>query len=241
MKGIVLSAGNGSRLLPLTRDMPKCLVEVDGRSILDWQLAALAGAGVTRAVVVVGYRARRVGAHLDAAAPPLPVDLVYNPFWRVASSIGSVWAARDHLDGPFVLMNGDTVFEPPVIAGAIRDAGAGLGLLVEPLKGHEQDDMLVEASDGRVRAVAKTLSAEHATHRSLGVVLAPRDEDAAAYRRALDEVIAAPDGTQSYHHDIVDWLAGTAGVGAILRQPGVWQEIDRPADIARWTRGHRHA
>src|SRR3546814_15059330 len=85
--------------------------------------------------------------------------------------------------------------------------------------------MLVEASEARVRAVAKTLSADHATHRSLGVVLAPRVEDAAAYRHALDEVIAAPDGTQSYHHDIIDWLAGTVGVGAVLRQPGVWQEI----------------
>src|SRR3546814_7031016 len=72
--------------------------------------------------------------------------------------------------------------------------------------------MLVEASEARVRAVAKTLSADHATHRSLGVVLAPRVEDAAAYRHALDEVIAAPDGTQSYHHDIIDWLAGTVGV-----------------------------
>ncbi|HVJ00104.1 MAG TPA: NTP transferase domain-containing protein [Sphingomonas sp.] len=241
MKGIILSAGNGTRLLPLTRDMPKCLVDVDGRSILDRQLEALAEAGVARAVVVVGYRARRVQAHLDAVTAPLPVDLVYNPFWRVASSIGSVWEARAHLDAPFVLMNGDTVFDPQVIAGAIEDAGDGLGLLVEPLGGHELDDMLVEASGGRVRAVAKTLSADHATHRSLGVVIAPRAEDAAAYAHALDEVIAAPDGTQSYHHDVVDWLAGTAGVGAVLRREGMWQEIDRPADIDRWTRGHHRA
>src|SRR3546814_5097258 len=100
--------------------------------------------------------------------------------------------------------------------------------------------MLVEASEARVRAVAKTLSADHATHRSLGVVLAPRVEDAAAYRHALDEVIAAPDGTQSYHHDIIDWLAGTVGVGAVLRPPGVRQEIERPADIARWKSGRAH-
>jgi hypothetical protein len=190
---------------------------------------------------VVGYRARRVEAHLNAARPPLPVDLVYNPFWRVASSIGSVWEARAHLDAPFVLMNGDTVFEPQVIAGAIADAGDGVGLLVEPLKGHEQDDMLVEASGGRVRAVGKTLSSEHATHRSLGVVLAPGDEDAAAYARALDEVIAAPDGTQSYHHDIVDWHAGKAGVVAVVRRDCVRHQNDRPADNPRWTRGHHHA
>src|SRR3546814_19647980 len=109
MKGIILSAGNGSRLLPLTRDMPKCLVDVDGRSILDWQLRALAEAGVTNAAVVVGYRARRVQAHLDATAPPLPVDLVSNPLWRAARSLGSVWAASGQTDRAFVLSQRDPV------------------------------------------------------------------------------------------------------------------------------------
>ncbi|HEU4959727.1 MAG TPA: NTP transferase domain-containing protein [Sphingomonas sp.] len=232
MKGIILSAGNGTRLLPLTSRMPKCLVDVGGRAILDHQLDALTVAGVAEAVVVVGYRGGQVAEHLAAAPPPLPVTLVTNPFWAVSSSIGSVWAARAHLAEPFCLMNGDTVFAAAIVAGAIAAAPEGIGLLVEPITAPELDDMLVEVDRDRVRAVAKTLDPARAHYRSLGVILSTGGN---AYRDALDTVIARPDGIHAYHHDIVAALAGTVGVGAIVDRHGGWQEIDRPEDIDRWT------
>ena len=57
MKAIILSAGQGRRLLPLTASRPKCLIELGGRSLLEWQLISLAAAGVREAVIVVGYGA----------------------------------------------------------------------------------------------------------------------------------------------------------------------------------------
>jgi choline kinase len=233
LKGIILSAGSGSRLLPLTRTMPKCLVEVGDRAILDHQLGALAAAGIDEAVVVVGYRGDQVREHLERHPAPLPVSAVLNPFWAVSSSIGSVWAARDHLGSPFCLMNGDTVFAASIIAGAVAAAPAGIGLLVEPIAVPELDDMLVIVEGAQVRAVAKTLPPERAHHRSLGVVLSTGD--GGAYRAALDAVIAAPGGINAYHHDIVARLAASVGVGAIVDRHGGWQEIDRPEDIDRWT------
>ncbi|WP_066481539.1 MULTISPECIES: phosphocholine cytidylyltransferase family protein [unclassified Sphingomonas] len=235
MRGILLSAGSGSRLLPLTERVPKCLVELGGRAIIDLQLAALAQAGVREAVVIGGYRHEQLAAHLAASPPPLAVELRHNPFWAVASSIGSVWAARDLVDRPFCLMNGDTVFDADVIADAIARAES-IDLLVEPIAAPELDDMLVTAAGGRVRAVAKTLAPQAATHRSLGVVIAPAPDR--HYADALDSVICAPGGTGAFHHAIVDRLARDDRVGAIERTAGCWQEIDRPEDIARWDAGH---
>lgn len=238
MKGIILSAGKGSRLLPLTQEMPKCLVAVDGRAILDHQLAALAASGVREAIVVGGYRFAQIADHLERTPPPLDVALIFNPFWAVASSIGSVWAARDHLGEPFCLMNGDTVFDPSVIVDAVGRTAAGIGLLVEPLHAPLHDDMRVAVATGRVRAVAKDLPEAQTTHRSLGVVLSRDTDD--CYRSALDAVIAAPDGIGAYHHAVVAHLARTDGVSAIVNDIGAWQEIDRPEDIAGWTREHRN-
>lgn len=233
MQAVILSAGIGSRLLPLTREIPKCLVEVDGRSILDHQLAALAEAGIAQAVVVGGYRYRQIGAHLARAAPPLPVRLLFNPFWSVASSIGSVWMARDLLGEPFCLMNGDTVFAGRLIAAAIAaSTQPGVGLLVEPLRAADTDDMLVTVVGGQVCAVAKDLDAEVATHRSLGVIASGGGD---AYARALEAVIARPGGLNAFHHAVIGELAGYAPVRAIVAGPGAWQEIDRPEDIAAWT------
>ena len=168
----------------------------------------------------------------DRVLAPLPVTLVTNPFWAVSSSVGSVWAARAHLDRPFCLMNGDTVFASAIIAGALAQAPKGIGLLVEPIAAAELDDMLVELEGTRVRAVAKTLDPAHAHHRSLGVVLSGGGN---AYRDALDAVIAADNGIHAYHHDVVARLARTVGVTAIVDRHGGWQEIDRPEDIDRWT------
>ena len=62
-KAIILSAGQGSRLLPLTRDIPKCLIEFNGRSLISWQVAALVANGIKDIVVVTGFRTERVEDH----------------------------------------------------------------------------------------------------------------------------------------------------------------------------------
>ena len=56
MKAIILAAGRGSRMKNLTDDRPKCLVELRGKALLDWQLAALREAGIEQAAIVTGYR-----------------------------------------------------------------------------------------------------------------------------------------------------------------------------------------
>ena len=231
MQAVILSAGIGSRLLPLTREIPKCLVEVGGRSILDRQLDALHAAGIEQAVIVGGYRYRQIGAHLARSTPPLPVRLLFNPFWSVASSIGSVWMARDLLDAPFCLMNGDTVFAADLIAAAVRAPGEGVGLLVEPLRVAAPDDMLVTVANRQVCAVAKDLPLDVATHRSLGVIVSNGGD---AYARALESVIAQPGGLDAFHHAIIADLAAYAPVRAIVAGEGAWQEIDQPEDIAAW-------
>ncbi|MBB4616587.1 NTP transferase domain-containing protein [Sphingomonas abaci] len=234
MKAILLAAGQGSRLLPLTLERPKCLVPVGGRAILDHQLDACAAAGVEEAVVIGGYRIAQIAAHLAARpSDALPVRLVLNPFWAVASSIGSVWAARDLLGDAFLLMNGDTVFDPDALRFAAAHAGAGVSLLVDPLDGPaEPDDMLVTVAGSRVTAVAKTLGPALASHRSLGVVVA---RAGSGYAAALEAVIGGPEGIHAFHHAILDRLARDDAVAALALPSGLaWQEVDRPEDIARW-------
>lgn len=232
---IVLAAGRGSRLLPMTETVPKCLVEVGGRTILDQQLDALAQAGISRVTVVTGYRHAQVAAVL-AGPQPVAVKACFNPFWAVANSIGSVWSVRDALAEPFCLLNGDTLFDPEIVASALAAADQSLALVVEPLAGAQYDDMLVRCEAGAVRAVAKTLPENEATHRSLGIVIA--DADPQDYADALDAVIAERGGAGAFHHAILDRLAHRRVVRAIPRANGYWQEIDRPEDIETWREEH---
>lgn len=228
MKAIILAAGLGSRLLPLTADRPKCLVPVGGRTILEHQLEALNGAGVHDVTVVGGYCFERLAAFVDALPARGRPKLIFNPFYAVSSSIGSVWAARQLLGGRFVLLNGDTVHEPQAFAAAMRRLPEGLSLLVEPAPVAAKDDMRVRSGLGRVLAVGKGLRG--AGHRSAGVV-ACTDSGGGGYRSALERVIAAPGGDQSFHHDVVDLLARRLGVSAVTLAPGSFREVDSAADI----------
>lgn len=236
MKAIILAAGHGSRLLPLTLTTPKCLVEVGGRAILDHQLDAVSAAGFDGAVIVGGYRIDQIDAHLAGRDGGLPTTLVFNPFWSVANSIGSVWAASAYLDTPFALMNGDTLFDAAILRGARARSAAGVTLVVEPLEEPGLDDMLVEADGERVIAVGKHLVGHQATDRSLGLILSA---GGTAYAEALRAVIGEPDGLHAYHHAVVRRVAERSGVRALRIAPDLrWQEIDRPEDIAQWQREH---
>ncbi len=235
MKAIIIAAGHGSRLLPLTLTTPKCLVAVGGRAILDHQLDAVAAAGFDGAVIVGGYRIDQIAEHL-AARDAFPVDLVFNPFWAIANSIGSVWAARAALDEPFALMNGDTLFETSILRLAIDSPGEGVKLVVEQLSQPGLDDMLVETDGDRIVTVGKQIPGHVPTDRSLGLIVST---GGTAYADALRAVIGEEGGVQSYHHAVVRRVAQGSGVSAVRIQPGTrWQEIDRPEDIDLWQRDH---
>lgn len=234
MNAILLCAGLGSRLLPLTADRPKCLIEVGGRAILEHQVDALRCAGVTAITIIGGYRFERLAEFVaerwtGADAP----ELLFNPFFAISSSIASVWLARRLLDRPFCLLNGDTVYDPALVADGLARLQNGLNLFVEPIAAAEPDDMLVRLDGDRVVAVAKDLSPRMAHHRSLGF-LAWQGPGASAYRDALAAVIGEVEGPQSFHHAVVDRLARERAVHAVAFEGGAWTEIDRPEDIAAW-------
>jgi dTDP-glucose pyrophosphorylase len=131
VKGIVLAAGEGTRMRPLTADRPKGLVEVAGRPLLSHCFEALLDVGVTELVVVVGYRGGRIRDHYGNRFEGVPVTYV-----RQAERTGSahaLLAAADHVDGDAVVMNGDNVCAANLdaVVERHRDADADATLLVE--------------------------------------------------------------------------------------------------------------
>src|SRR5687767_6903891 len=120
-KAIILSAGQGSRLGHLTADRPKCLIEFAGRSLLDRQLDTLAANGVDEAVVVTGFRDDEVEAAIARRAGGPRVRTIYNPFFKVADNLGSLFIARAELAGDCLVWNGDTLVSNPLMARVLAN------------------------------------------------------------------------------------------------------------------------
>ena len=118
-RAMVLAAGLGIRMRPLTDDRPKPLVELAGRTLLDRALDRLVAAGVRRIVVNGHYRAEMIAAHLDGRT-----DIVLSPEEVLLETGGGVKAALAHLgDAPFFVVNSDAVWRDGPTPALERLAG----------------------------------------------------------------------------------------------------------------------
>jgi choline kinase len=116
MRPIVIGAGRGSRLGPETDDIPKALVPVMGRPMLEWILDALAAGGFTRkdVVFICGYRAEVVRARYPE------FTFVENRDWEKNNILASLLCARDHLSGGFVSTYADIVYRGSAVKKAVE-------------------------------------------------------------------------------------------------------------------------
>lgn len=117
MKGVILAAGDGGRLLPLTLGTPKVLLEVDGRPLIQYPLDALHAAGIDEVAVVLGYKSDIIidafeRGYVESPNPTFVINQQYQ-----GENALSLWAVRDFVgDDPFVLSMGDHIIHPGVIS-----------------------------------------------------------------------------------------------------------------------------
>lgn len=233
MKAILLSAGQGRRLLPWTHDLPKCLLPFAGRSLLAWQLSALAAAGLDRVVVVTGFAANAVEDEIVRSAPSgLAVETVHNPFFGVADNIASCWLVRDHLVGEVAMINGDTLFDPAMLARLRETATRPLTLAVDTKAVYDADDVKVQLLGDRVCRIGKTLSSESIGAEFVGMMLF-RGLGGPLFAAAVETILAQPGGVSRWYLSALDELAGKGVVGATSVAGLSWTEVDYPGDFGR--------
>jgi GTP:adenosylcobinamide-phosphate guanylyltransferase len=117
---LLLAAGLGSRLAPLTDAVPKCLVSVGGMPILERLVRSLDTHGFERLVVVTGYQADAIRGYLGESFAGIAFEYILSPLFETTNNIYSLWLARDLIDEPFLLVESDLVFEEHLLAPLLQ-------------------------------------------------------------------------------------------------------------------------
>lgn len=238
-RAIILSAGQGSRLLPLTQDKPKCLISFSGKPLIAWQIDALRAAGIEEVAVVTGFHTEQVEAVL-AALPGIRTRTIFNPFYHVADNLGSCWMARGEMMEDFIILNGDTLVSPEIVRALIDGATAPITVTIDVKPSYDDDDMKVHRDGDRLLAIGKRLSAEDANAESIGM-LAFRGDGPALFRERIDAMMRTSEGVKLWYLRAIDGIAKDTTVGTVSIEGLPWAEVDFPQDVetaaaltARW-------
>jgi L-glutamine-phosphate cytidylyltransferase len=249
VRPVIIAAGRGSRLQNETDDIPKTLVEVMGRPMLEWILDAFESAGLSRrdVVFVCGYRAEVIQARYPE------FTYVTNHDWASNNILLSLLMARPYLKGGFISTYGDIVYEGAVVQKLARSsADIALGCdtqwrrrYVGRTQHPETDAEKLRADGTRVVELGRTIPSERADGEFIGVMkLSPTG--AQQFLAAFDEAEGKyggglfREGRSFQKAYLIDLLAEMLERGTLMERqdtPGGYMEIDTLQDLSmaeRW-------
>ncbi|GAA5496661.1 hypothetical protein Rhal01_02846 [Rubritalea halochordaticola] len=237
MKLIILAAGKGERLWPLTKDTPKPLIEVsDGVTLLEEQLHRVSDSGIFDEVVVVtGYLADKLDSRIDQIDHEgLELRTIYNPFFDCSNNLASLWIAREAMDSDFMVTNGDNLFDASVFAefeAACSEEGIYLSL-GEKLE-FDDDDMKVTLQDGVIRNVAKDIMDGQRDAESPGLCLIRGAGARETFTGELESLMRTDSGLKDFWLKVFPSLyeSGTPALPWVFDADKRWREVDIHPDI----------
>lgn len=228
---VILVAGTGTRLLPLTADRPKCLVEVGGGTILSRLLDQLAKAGMKNIFLATGFREDAIRTWVSEHASSLPqlaISFEPNPAFATTNNAQSLWTTRKAVgDHPFLLCDGDVLLRPDVMIRLLEHPSEN-ALLVEPRTDMGDEEMKVMVENDRVTKLSKAIDPKRAFGESIGI-----QKVAPTIWKTLEAMIAAG-GANKYYEDAFQLMIdGGAWFSAVPVDREEWIEIDDMSDLER--------
>lgn len=175
------------RLRPLTDTMPKCLLKVGGRTLLERTVEAMRQAGITEFVVVTGYRADMIRDFLTAYDESLSFTFLHNADYEHNNNIYSLWMAGEVVRGKdFLLMDSDIFCDPAAVVRIAQEPESALA--VNRHECGEEEMKVVVDGDMRITEISKTCSPADAMGESVGIEKITADYSEALYKE-LDQMI----------------------------------------------------
>lgn len=169
MKAIILAAGVSRRLYPFTFDTPKCLLEVGGLPIIDYQMEALRKAGILEAVIVVGYFREKLIEHILSEYPDFEVTFITNQHFFETNTAYSLFLCRDEfLNSETLLMNADVLYPAELLERLMVSPHENV-MAVDVKECGREEVKVIAGSEDKLVAIGKELIQENSLGEFIGV------------------------------------------------------------------------
>jgi L-glutamine-phosphate cytidylyltransferase len=230
LKAILLAAGRSTRLYPITLATPKCLLEVGGRTLLEYQLDALDKCGVTEVVVVTGYFCEMIEAKFAEVEGrySFSTKFVYNTRFAETNNIYSLWTAKDAARGSdFLVMHADVLFHSDILVNCCKNNGE---IVLVADKHLHEETMKLKVDGTRVTSVGKHVHMDEASGTFLGIAKFSDDAGRLMFDE-LDRVIRAGDTNAYFTLALMGLIANGIDIAVSWTDSLAWIEVDFPEEL----------
>ncbi len=235
MNLIILAAGTGSRLYPLTKNTPKSLLDLgDGVSLLERQIEDAIKSGVIEKIyIVTGYKSAQIEAKVKDYNKDIALETIFNPFYSVSNNIASVWCAHPVLlEKDFIITNGDNLYRKSVLP-VFSEKENGIHLTISYKDVYDDDDMKVILDDtAAVQHVSKQIPLPDVMAESVGLVGVFGERYRTAFVKKVIRMLHSEDKLQFFWLRIFNELIEDGlKVETIAIDKDDWAEVDFHPDI----------
>ena len=233
MKIIILAAGKGERLYPLTKNTPKPLIDLgDGETLLEKQLKSLSESQVIdEVIIVIGYLYEQVESKLKNFNTTMKISTLYNPFYDISNNLITLWLSKNEMNQDFLITNGDNLYTSDVVRDLVNKTNDGIYVTICYRDDLGEDDMkVITDENGKILRVSKEI--EKSNIESIGLAKIKGEK----YRKIYQEILEQLARNKNYINKF--WLE----TFNILGERGVeiqsfeidkdkWREVDFHFDI----------
>ncbi len=228
---MLLAAGSGNRLQPLTDSTPKCLLDINGNSILGRLIDNLCDNGFKRLVIVVGYLDHCIRRFVAEYGGDLTVEFITNPLFQTTNNIYSLWLARNTIREPFLLLESDLVFDSALLENLLYPGKIAISHMQPWMNG----TTVIMDPLNRVSAfgIRRNGYPEGVSYKTVNIY----SLSTSSWRKITErlEFYILSGKVNEYYEVIFKEMitAGSLSMEGVLFDPERWYEIDTPSDLIR--------
>lgn len=194
-RAVILGAGQGARMRPLTEDKPKILLSVGGQSVVRRLITQLIDLGIEEIVIVAGFEKNKVFKELaDIKSPGLKLEIVENDDFAEDVNILSTHKAMQFSDDPFILFDGDILFEDSAVDTIVQSANTGRSFwyTVGPFNASQYGGILKADANGKIQdiKIVPAFEQQFAGYKKLLGVMTIGPEQVERYKALIEQYVS---------------------------------------------------
>lgn len=228
MKAIILAAGVGSRLRPITNEVPKCLVEVNDKSIIEYQIEGYLEAGINQFIILTGYLDTKLVKFLTRKYPNIDFKFIHNKDYEITNNMFSLYLAKDYVGDEFVMSNADVVFSKDMVKHLIERKEDSL--IAVDKDNYNEESMKIVVENNKVLSISKQIEKELSYGTSIDLYKFNKDAKKAMFDE-IDRIINGEKNLNSWTEVALNNILDKVEFNPLNINDRFWYEIDNHEDL----------